>query len=123
MGAIFVIQQLLEKDLEKKQKLYHIFVDLDKAFDKVPRPAIRWALHRQRVPESLIDFVMALYRETRSRVRVAGGTSASFEIGVGVHQGSVLSPLLFILVMEEATRECRVGGLWELLYTNDTAAP
>ena len=115
-GAIFVIRQLQEKYPEKKQKLHHIFVDLEKAFDKVPRPAIRWALRRQRVPESLIDLVMALYRETRSRVRVAGETSDSFEIGVGLHQGSVLSPLLFILVMEEAKRECRVGGLWELLY-------
>ena len=70
-GAIFVIRQQQEKYLEKKQNLYHIFRDLEKAFDKVPRPAIRWALHRQRVPESLIDLVMALYRETRSRVRVA----------------------------------------------------
>ena len=103
-GAIFVIRQLEEKYLEKKQKLYHIFVDLEKAFDKVPRPAIRWALRRQRVPESLIDLVMALYREM-TRVRVAGETSDSIEIGVGVHQGSVLSPLLFILVMEEATGE------------------
>ena len=75
--------------------MYHIFVDLEKAFNKVPRPAIRWALGRQRVPESLIDLVMALYRETRSRVRVAGETSDSFEIGVGVHQGSELIPLLF----------------------------
>ena len=48
-----------------------------------------------------------------------GETSESFEIGVGVFQGSVLSPLLFILVMEEATRECRVGSLWELLYADD----
>ena len=38
-----------------------------------------------------------------------------------MHQGSVLSPLQFILVMEEATRECRVGGLWELLYADDLA--
>ena len=96
-------------------------MDLEKAFDKVPRPAIKRALRRQRVPEFLIDLVMAFYRETRSRVRVAGETSDSFEIGVGVHQGSVLSPLLFILVMEEATRECRAGGLWELLYVDDLA--
>ena len=62
--------------------MYNIFVDLKKAFNKVPRPAIRWAWHRKRVPESLIDLVMALYREMRSRVRVAGKTSDSFEIGV-----------------------------------------
>ena len=54
-------------------------------------------------------------------MRVAGETSDSFGIGVGMHQGTVLSPLLFIFVMEEATRECRVGGLWELLYEDDFA--
>ena len=33
----------------------------------------------------------------------------------------MLSPLLFILEMEEDRRECRVGGLWELLYADDLA--
>ena len=42
-----------------------------------------------------------------------------FGIELGVHQGSVLSPLLFIVVMEEATKECRVGDPWELLYADD----
>ena len=62
---------------------------------------------------------MALNRETRSLVRVAGETSVDFGIEVGVHQGSVPSPLLFIVVMEEATKECRVGDPWELLYADD----
>ena len=38
---------------------------------------------------------------------------------MGVHQGSVLSPLLFIEVMKEPRKECRVGNLWELLYADD----
>ena len=38
---------------------------------------------------------------------------------VGVLQGSASSPLLFIIVMEEATMECRKGGPWELLYADD----
>ena len=42
-----------------------------------------------------------------------------FDIGVGVHQGSALSPLLFILVMEEATRGCRESGVCNLLYADD----
>ena len=64
--AIFIVRQLQEKCLENNKKLYHIFVDLEKAFDKVPIPAIRWALRRQVVPEPLIDLVSALYSETRS---------------------------------------------------------
>ena len=38
---------------------------------------------------------------------------------VVVHQGSALGPLLFILVMEEATRECRKGAPWEILYVDN----
>ena len=40
-------------------------------------------------------------------------------MGVGVHQGSVLSPLLFILVLEALSREFRTGVPWELLYADD----
>ena len=94
-------------------------MDLEKAFDRVPREVIRWALRRLRVPEMLIIQVMLLYQKTRSRVRTVAGTSESFEINVGVHQGSALSPLLFIIVMEEASKECRKGTPWELLYADD----
>ena len=62
---------------------------------------------------------MMLYTNSKSRVRVAGGLSEEFPINVGVHQGSALSPLLFILVMDEATKECRGDEMWELLYADD----
>ena len=38
---------------------------------------------------------------------------------MGVHQGSVLSPLLFIIVLEALSREFRIGCPWELLYADD----
>ena len=41
-----------------------------------------------------------MYTNARSGVRVNGQYSEEFVVGVGVHQGSVLSPLLFILVLE-----------------------
>ena len=46
-------------------------------------------------------------------------SSDEFNIKVGVHQGAVMSPLLFIIVMEGLSREFRVGCPWELLYTDD----
>jgi len=77
---------------------------LKKAFDRVPRRAIRWALRRQRIPEKLVSVVMSLYVESRSRVKAMVGTSQDFDIRVGLHQGSALSPLLFTTLMEEATK-------------------
>ena len=118
-GAIFIVRQLQEKFVLKKKKLYHIFVDLEKAFDRVPREVIAWALRRKGIPEGMVEAIMALYVDTTSRVRTGGGTSEDFEIGVGVHQGSILSPLLFIIVMDEATRGARKGSPWELVYADD----
>ena len=80
------MRQLQEKFLEKKRKLCHIFVHLEKAFDKISRKAIEWALRRQLVPELLVQMVMILYEDTKSRVRVRGEESESFPINVGVHK-------------------------------------
>ena len=47
------------------------------------------------------------------------GLSEKFSVNVGVHQGSVLSPLLFIIVLEALSREFRAGVPWEDLYADD----
>ena len=46
-----------------------------------------------------VRLVQSMYKDVRSRVRVGDGYSEEFGVGVGVHQGSVLSPLLFIIVL------------------------
>ena len=60
-----------------------------------------------------------MYANARSRVRVGEGFSKEFEVKVEVHQGSVLSPLLFIIVLEALSREFRAGVPWEDLYADD----
>ena len=44
--------------------------------------------------------VQGMYANARSCVHVGEGYSEEFEVKVGVHQGLVLSPLLFIIVLE-----------------------
>ena len=117
--AIHVLRQLQEKYLEKKKTLFHVFMDLEKAFDRVPREVVVWALRRQGVPEKLIALVMSLYEDSSSCVRRENEDSKNFPISVGVHQGSALSPLLFIVVMEEVSKECRCGAPWEMLFADD----
>ena len=41
------------------------------------------------------------------------------QVKVGLHQGSVLSPLLFIIVMEVLSQNVKEGLPWELLYADD----
>ena len=48
------------------------------------------------------ESMMAPYHGTRSKVRTMAGLSKEFEMEVGVHQGSTLGPLLFIIEMEAA---------------------
>jgi len=45
---------------------------------------------------------------------IMAGISEEFNISVGVHQGPVLSPLLYIIVMDELTTKIGKGLSWEL---------
>ena len=117
--AIFVVRQLQEKYLAANKRLYMAFVDLEKAFDRVPRKVIWWALRKLGVDEWIVHLVQGMYSNARSRVHVGEGYSKQFEVKVGVHQGSVLSPLLFIIVLEALTREFRCRVHWEDLYADD----
>ena len=114
--AIFTVRQLQEKYRAVKKPLYFAFVDLEKAFDRIPRAVLWWALRSLGVEEWAVRVIQGMYSNARSRVRVNGQLSDEFEVQVGVHQGSVLSPLLFILVLEALSREFRTGVPWELLY-------
>ena len=100
------------------RRIYMTFVDLEKAFDQVPRKVICWALRKLGVEEWIVQLVQGMYANARSRVRVGEGYSEQFEVKVGVHQGSVLSPLLFIIVLEAISWEFRSGVPWEDLYTD-----
>ena len=112
------MQQVQEKHQAKKKKLYYAFVDLEKAFDRVPREVVRWALRKLGVDEWLICTVMALYAEVCAVVRTNAGLSECFEVKVGLHQGSVLSPLLFAAVMDVISSKARSGLPSELLYAD-----
>jgi len=75
-------------------------VDLEKAFDRVPREVIRWAMSKLGVEEWLVLAVMSMYTGAKTVVRTVYGNSNGFEVKVGMLQSSALSPLLFVIVIE-----------------------
>jgi len=60
-----------------------------------------------------------MYAGAKTVVRTVYSNSKGFEVKVGMHQGSALSPLLFVIVTEAISREFRVALPWELLYADD----
>uniref|UniRef100_A0A914WDC8 Reverse transcriptase domain-containing protein n=1 Tax=Plectus sambesii TaxID=2011161 RepID=A0A914WDC8_9BILA len=117
--AIHAARLLLEKHREKQKKVHVSFLDLEKAFDRVPHELIWYALRSHGVPEAYVRWVQLLYTDVSSIIRCPAGTSARFPIHVGVHQGSALSPLLFILCMDTATADIQTPHPWTLLYADD----
>ena len=105
IDAIFILCQLQEKQMTANKTLYMVFVDLEKAFDRVPRSFIWGAMRTLGIEEWLVRVAQSMYENVSSRVRVGEGFSDAFGVKVGVHQGSVLSPLLFIIVMEALSKE------------------
>jgi len=96
--TIFTARQMQENFRVKGKKLYFGFVDLEKAFDRVPKGVIRWAMRKLEVEEWLVLAVMSMYTGTKTVVRTVYGNSSGFEVKVGMHQGSALSALLFDVI-------------------------
>ena len=121
VDAIFILRQVQEKFLEKNKELWMAFVDLEKAFDRVPREVLWWAMRKLGVDEWMVNVIKSMYEGATTAVKCRSGESKEFDVKVGVHQGSVLSPLLFIIVLEALSKEFREGLPWELLYADDLA--
>ena len=109
--TIFVVRQLQEKYLAANKRLYMTFIDLEKAFDQVPQKVIWRVLRNLGVEEWIVQLVQGMYANGGSLVCVGEGYSEEFEVKVRVHQGSVLSPQLFIIVLEALSREFHSGVL------------
>ena len=80
---------------------------------------MQWALRKKGLPEILVKAVMSLYEGSKTKVKVEFEFSEEFSVVVGVHQGSVLLPLLFSIVLNVVTENAREGLMKEVLYAED----
>ena len=94
--AIFIVRQIQEAYITKN--LYFAFIVSEKTFDRVPRKVLWWAQWKVGVPEWIVRVIQVMYQNARSQLRVNDVVSDVFNVQVGVHQGIVLSPLLFIII-------------------------
>ena len=98
------------------------FVELEKAYDTVTSEMVTATVGWMGVPEAEARMVEAMYDRTKRRVVVGSGLSEEFPVNIGLRQGSALSPLLFIMVMELISRKIRTNDvLVKVMYADDLA--
>ena len=116
--AMFALRILMAKYREGQRELYCVFVDLEKAYDRVAREEL-WYCMRKSGIEKYVQLVQDMYEGSKTVVMCEVGTTESFKIKVGLHQGSALSPFLFAVIMDRQTDEIKREPPWTTLFANN----
>ena len=69
--------------------------------------------------EKYVQLVQDMYEGSETVVKCAVGTTESFKVKVGLHQGLALSPFLFAVTMDRLTDEVRREPPWTMLFADD----
>ncbi|KAK3538868.1 hypothetical protein QTP86_018772 [Hemibagrus guttatus] len=117
--AIFALRILMEKYRDGQRELHCVFVDLEKAYDRVPREELWYCMRKSGVAEKYGRVVQDMYERSRTVVRCAVGQTEEFKVEVGLHQGSALSPFLFAIVMDQLSEEVRQESPWTMMFADD----
>ena len=81
------ISSILHGSWKFAQPVHMCFVDLEKAFDCVPRGILWEVLREYGVRGPLLRAVWSLYEQSRSLVRIAGSNSDLYSVHIGLWQG------------------------------------
>ncbi|KAK3567839.1 hypothetical protein QTP86_027365 [Hemibagrus guttatus] len=90
-----------------------VLENLEKAYDRVPREELWYCMRKSGVAEKYV------FRLCRTVVRCAVGQTEEFNVEVGLHQGSALSPFLFAMVMDQLSEEVRQDSPWTMMFADD----
>ncbi|KAK3505778.1 hypothetical protein QTP70_004024 [Hemibagrus guttatus] len=76
-------------------------------------------MRKSGVAEKYVRVVQDMYERSRTVVRCAVGQTEEFNVEVGLHQGSALSPFLFAIVMDQLSEEVRQESPWTMMFADD----
>ena len=84
--AMFALRMLMEKYRKGQRELHCIFVELEKAYNRVLREELWYCMRKSGLVEKYVRLVQDMYEESETVVRCAVGTKESFKFKVELHQ-------------------------------------
>ncbi|KAK3569830.1 hypothetical protein QTP86_005860 [Hemibagrus guttatus] len=118
-AAVEFLANLFNRVLESERMPEEWRRNLEKAYDRVPREELWYCMRKSGVAEKYVRVVQDMYERSRTVVRCAVGQSEEFNVEVGLHQGSALSPFLFAMVMDQLSEEVRQESPWTMMFADD----
>ena len=116
--AIFILHSVIQKVLAKKSKLWCAFIDYQRAFDSVNRDALSFKLIESGISCKMTNMIKCIYNNVQSCVKLSNTMKMSdfFDVTIGLKQGEPLSPLLFILFINDISANIDFNSLTDKDY-------
>ena len=113
--ATEVVQEVIKSYIDSGANIFQCFYDLEKAFDSIEHNVLLNHLYKAGINGKCWRVIAAFYEEVVASVRLGTRLSDSFHLNCGVKQGSVLSPLLFLLVIDSLLVDLESSGTGALI--------
>ena len=114
---ITTLRIIVEQPLEWRTPLCINFIDYEKAFDSLDRNVLWVLMANYGIPSKIISLVKNMYEGTSCRILHEESLTESFSIKSGVRQGCLLSPFLFLLVVDWIMKETTTGSRNRIQWT------
>jgi len=118
--AIRAVRNIVDNYLNGRSTTNLCAIDLSKAFDKVNHHALFLKLIKRLIPKQLLNLLVSWLSGCYTCVKWYHAWSQMFSVTFGVRQGSVLSPYLFAIYMDDLAKLCQYKcGMYIVLYADD----
>ena len=101
MDNVYTLNEIVQSRLREDKKTYALFLDIQKAYDSVWHDGLWYKLWDMGVMGRMWRIIKKMYECSKSAVLLEGEKSDTFTIEQGVVQGCSLSPILFLVFVND----------------------